>query len=328
MFIGKKITLAYIWFFGKRNIIITTIFSSAVVVLYHFLNFKWIAIPFLPVSTIGIAVAFYVGFKNNQAYDRLWEARRLWGGFTNVSRTLTASFISLVKDKEMQKTFLTRHIVYLNIVRLQLRKTIPWATNNEGYHRQVISEAEEIKEFDLAIEELFNRFNKKDIFEKIKHKGNIANQALRYQFEIVTKLKKDKLLDEYEHSDITKLLGELYNLQGGCERIKTTPLFRQYSLFSRIFVHLFIFLLPLALLNEMSKFSTYGVWLVIPFSTLISWVFMTMEQIGESSENPFDNGTSDTPMSTICRNIEIDILELLDETDLPPKIEPYNFNLL
>ncbi|MBK6784462.1 MAG: hypothetical protein IPG79_12405 [Saprospiraceae bacterium] len=125
MFIGKKITLAYIWFFGKRNIIITTIFSSAVVVLYHFLNFKWIAIPFLPVSTIGIAVAFYVGFKNNQAYDRLWEARRLWGGFTNVSRTLTASFISLVKDKEMQKTFLTRHIVYLNIVRLQLRKTIP-----------------------------------------------------------------------------------------------------------------------------------------------------------------------------------------------------------
>ncbi|MBK6784464.1 MAG: hypothetical protein IPG79_12415 [Saprospiraceae bacterium] len=55
---------------------------------------------------------------------------------------------------------------------------------------------------------------------------------------------------------------------------------------------------------------------------------MTMEQIGESSENPFDNGTSDTPMSTICRNIEIDILELLDETDLPPKIEPYNFNLL
>ena len=55
---------------------------------------------------------------------------------------------------------------------------------------------------------------------------------------------------------------------------------------------------------------------------------MTMEQIGESSENPFDNGTSDTPMSTICRNIEIDILELLDETDLPPKIEPYNFCLL
>jgi putative membrane protein len=119
-------------------------------------------------------------------------------------------------------------------------------------------------------------------------------------------------------------LGELYDLQGGCERIKTTPLFRQYSLFSRIFVNLFILLLPFGLINEMSKFGEYGIWLTIPFTTLISWVFMTMEQIGEASENPFDNGLNDTPISTICRNIEIDILEMLGETDLPPKLEPYN----
>jgi ion channel-forming bestrophin family protein len=328
MLIGKKIPLDWIWFFGKKNIIITAILSSIVVIMYHHFDLKFIAIPFLPVSTIGVAVAFYVGFKNNQAYDRLWEARRLWGGFTNTSRTLAASFISLIKDKEIQKDFLTRHIVYINIVRLQLRKTIPWATNNEDYHRKAISEAEEIKEFDHAIVELFERFNKKDIYKRVKHNGNIANQALRYQFEVLTKLKRDKLLDDFEHSDLTKLLGELYNLQGGCERIKTTPLFRQYSLFSRIFVKLFIFLLPFALLTEMSKFSTYGIWFVIPFSVLVSWVFMTMEQIGESSENPFDNGTSDTPMSAICRNIEIDILEMLGETNLPPKIEPFNNTLL
>ena len=328
MLIGKKIPLDWIWFFGKKNIIITTILSSIVVIMYHYFDLKFIAIPFLPVSTIGTAVAFYVGFKNNQAYDRLWEARRLWGGFTNTSRTLAASFIALIKDKEIQKDFLTRHIVYINIVRLQLRKTILWARNNEDYHRKAISEAEEIKEFDHAIVELFERFNKKEIYERVKHNGNIANQALRYQFEVLTKLKRDKLLDDFEHSDLTKLLGELYNLQGGCERIKTTPLFRQYSLFSRIFVKLFIFLLPFALLTEMSKFSAYGIWLVIPFSVLVSWVFMTMEQIGESSENPFDNGTSDTPMSTICRNIEIDILEMLGETNLPPKIEPFNNTLL
>ena len=141
-------------------------------------------------------------------------------------------------------------------------------------------------------------------------------------------MKKEKVIDDYEHSDLTKLLGELYNLQGGCERIKTTPLFRQYSLFSRIFVELFVFLLPFALVAEMSKFGEHGIWLVIPFSVLISWVFMTMEQIGEASENPFDNGSSDTPMSAICRNIEIDILEMLDETNLPPKIEPFNDVLL
>jgi len=328
MLINKKIELKTIWLFGRKNILQTLLLSIIVVVLYQFLDLKLIAIPFLPVASIGTAVAFYVGFKNNQAYDRLWEARRLWGGVTNTSRILAASFISLIDDKIKQKEFLNRHIAYINILRLQLRKTIPWATNKENYHQQFVSASGEVKEFDIAIEALFEKIGKKETFEKIKQKGNIASYTLKYQFDVVTKLKRDKIIDDYEHSDLTKLLSELYNLQGGCERIKTTPLFRQYSLFSRIFVQLFIFLLPFALLTEMSKFGDYGIFLVVPFSILISWVFMTMEQIGEASENPFDNGINDTPISTICRNIEIDILEMLDETDLPPKIEPFNDVLL
>ncbi len=328
MLINKKITIESIWLFGRKNIISTLLLSTIVVLIYHFLHLHILAIPFLPVASIGTAVAFYVGFKNNQAYDRLWEARRLWGSITNTSRTLAASFISIVEDKEIQKAFLRRHIAYINILRLQLRKTIPWATNKEDYHKQAISASDEIREFDVAIAELFEHLDKKEIFERVKHKGNIASYTLKYQFEVVTKLKREKIIDDFEHSDLTKLLAELYNLQGGCERIKTTPLFRQYSLFSRIFVQLFIFLLPFALINEMSKLGDFGIWLVIPFSVLISWVFMTMEQIGEASENPFDNGSTDIPISTICRNIEIDILEMMDETNLPAKIEPFNDVLL
>ena len=101
MLINKNITISSVWLFGKKNIIRTLILSSIVVVLYHFFNLHIIAIPFLPVASIGTAVAFYVGFKNNQAYDRLWEARRLWGGITNTSRTLAASFISLLDPKPL-----------------------------------------------------------------------------------------------------------------------------------------------------------------------------------------------------------------------------------
>jgi putative membrane protein len=328
MIIQKRIDLSTMWLFAKKNLIQTFVLSSAVVLVYHYLGLKFIAIPFLPIATIGTAVAFYVGFKNNQAYDRLWEARRIWGGITNVSRSLTASVMVLIEDKTIQKDILYRHIAYINILRLQLRKNIPWATNNEDYHKQYLSESDEIKEFDHAIEELFINLGKKDIYERVKHKGNIANIALKIQFEVITKLKKEKVIDDFEHSDLIKYFVELYNLQGGCERIKTTPLFRQFSLFSRIFVQLFIVLLPFGLLTELNKVGHYGIWLVVPFSLLISWVFMTMEQIGESSENPFDNGISDTPMSTICRNIEIDIKEMLGETDLPSKIEPYNGVLL
>lgn len=328
MYIGKKMTFGAIWFFSRKNIIATTILSSTVVILYHFLGFTFLSIPFLPVSTIGTAVAFYVGFKNNNAYDRLWEARRLWGGFTNTSRTFAASFISIVKDKAIQKEVLFRHIGYLNMVRFQLRKNIPWATGNVDYHRQIVMEAEEIKEYDLAVKAFFEQIGKSELYEKYKDKGNIASLALQFQFEKLTTLKRDKVIDDFEHSDLTKLLGELYNLQGGCERIKTTPLFRQFSLFSNLFIHLFIILLPFALVTELSKVGEHGIWLVVPCTILISWVFMTMEQIGEASENPFDNGINDIPISTICRNIEIDILEMLGEGNLPPKIEPFNEILL
>jgi putative membrane protein len=168
MLINKKITFQAVWIYGRKNILQTLVLSTLVVALYEFLNLKIIAIPLLPVASVGTAVAFYVGFKNNQAYDRLWEARRLWGGITNTSRILAASFISLIDDKIMQKDFLMRHIAYINILRLQLRKTIPWATSNEDYHRKYVSESAEINEFDIAIKALFEKMDKSDIFEKNK----------------------------------------------------------------------------------------------------------------------------------------------------------------
>ncbi|GBL35512.1 UPF0187 protein RSc3414 [Filimonas sp.] len=150
---------------------------------------------------------------------------------------------------------------------------------------------------------------------------------LQYQFAFITRLKREKKRDEYEPTDLIKLMGELYNLQGGCERIKTTPMFRQYSVLSLIFFTLFNTLLPfgmLSVMNDLKDLGEWTIWLTIPFSLLVSWVFYSMEQIGEYSENPFDNGINDTPISTICRNIEIDLSEMLGEKDLPEKLQPFH----
>jgi len=331
MYVGKVFNLKVLWPFAKKNLIRTILASTAVTSLYYFMGWKFLAVPFLPVGTIGTAVAFYVGFKNNQAYERLWEARKLWGGITNNSRMLTATIRSIIQDKDVQKDILMRHLTYVNILRLQLRKTIPWATSREDIHQSSVSEAEELLEYDKALFKLFERLNKLEIYELIKNRKNIANNALQQQYTIIGRLKREKKIDDFEHSDILRIFNEFYNLQGGCERIKNTPLFRQYSIFSRIFVVLFIFLLPFSLLSSMDNIThigPLGVWLTVPFATLISWVFFSMEQIGEFSENPFDNGINDIPLTTICRNIEIDVLEMMGETDLPEKMEPTNNVLL
>jgi putative membrane protein len=322
MYVGKVFKPQILWHFARKNLFRTFLLSFGVVCLHQFAGWKFLAIPFIPVASIGTAVAFYIGFKNNQAYDRLWEARRVWGGITNTSRSIATSIIALVDDKAEVKKILYRHIAYINILRLQLRRNIPWATSREHLHQTFVGHSAELEEFETGLKKILIENNKLEYFETLSKRNNAANFLLKAQIETLTQLKREGKLDQFEYSDLVKHIHELFNLQGGCERIKSTPLFRQYSIFSRVFVVIFIFLLPFGLLKDLSNVASWGAWLTIPFSLLISWVFYTMEQIGEFSENPFDNSVNDIPISSICRNIEIDIKELIGETELPPKIQP------
>ena len=95
-----------------------------------------------------------------------------------------------------------------------------------------------------------------------------------------------------------------------------------------MFVKIFIFLLPFGLVSEMAKLGRGSSWLVIPFSALIAWVFYTMEQVGDASEDPFENAINDVPLNTLCRNIEMDLRDLLAETNLPPRLQPKDGFLL
>jgi putative membrane protein len=89
-----------------------------------------------------------------------------------------------------------------------------------------------------------------------------------------------------------------------------------------VFVWLFIALLPLGLVGEFEKLGHGHYWLTIPFSVLVSWVFATIELVGHISEDPFEHQMNDVPMSALCRSIEIDLRQMLGETNLPTKLEP------
>lgn len=328
MFVGKDFRPRLLWHFARRILIESFFVSLTAVLLYRYVGLRWIAIPFLPVGTIGTAVAFFVGFKNNQAFDRLWEARRLWGGITNSSRSFVAHLKACLPDSEAVREAGYRQLAFINILRLQLRRTIPWATSKENLHQTFTGERHELEEFEKGLRRILEEHGKMHYFDRLRSLNNPACMLLKVHAEHLTKLKRDGKLDPFEHSDLMRLVNEFHNLQGSCERIKTTPLFRQYSIFSRIFVQIFILLLPFGLLKDLSAIGAPGIWLTVPFSVLIAWVFSTMEQTGEFSENPFDNSIHDIPISTICRNIEIDVREILGEDQYPPKLQPVNNVLL
>jgi ion channel-forming bestrophin family protein len=124
------------------------------------------------------------------------------------------------------------------------------------------------------------------------------------------------------------VLKDLYQHQGGCERIKNFPYPRQFASINLFFIRLLLIILPFGMLNEFSRLGQHLVWLTIPFTMLVGWVFGTLEQVGEATENPFEGGANDVPITTLSRNIEIDLRDMLGESQLPLAIAPQHEILL
>lgn len=329
MFTSRRADIPLIFRFSWKYLTIFTVYSAAVYIAYSHLECKFLTIPFLPIGVIGTAVAFYLGFKNNSSYERLWEARRIWGALVNNSRSwaiLVDDYITHYFSKNpgvdsdlqpIKKELIYRQIAFVNALRVQLRKTPVWGGINDS-----IKEVERIKELHLKpLEEELAPFLNAEEINYLLQRKNAATHIIKKQSTRLKELHKAGLLDDFRHMEMERLLTDMYNQQGACERIKGYPFPRQYAIFSSLFVWLFIFLLPFGIINEFAKIGSHFVWLMIPFHILVSWVFMTMEVIGDISENPFENAITDVPMTSICRNIEIDLREILGETQLPPKLE-------
>ncbi len=337
MYVKRNIRASIILSFAWRNLIKFTVWSTIVVVSFIYLKTIDIniGIPFLPISTIGIAVAFYVGFKNSQSYDRFWEGRKIWGGIVNYSRTWANQVLSFVSNlhaevklgenelKEVHRSLIYRHIAWVNALRIQLRKTTIHDRHNLSY----------VPDFKLANDRdctnHVSTFLDAGEYADIISKANGATHINKNQGQALKELRESGLIDEFRHMRMMDTLEEFYNLQGMCERIKNTPFPRQYAYFSSLFVWIFVVLLPFGLVEEFEKIADGSIiWLTIPFSVLISWIFTTIEIVGDNSEDPFENYVNDVPMTAISRTIEIDLREMLGETELPPKVEPVGDILL
>ncbi len=299
------------------------------------------AVPWLPISLIGTALAFYAGFKNNSAYDRMWEARKVWGAIVNSSRewgSMTKGFVTdqfsdenVSEDDvhQIHKRLIYRHIAWLYALRSQLLVVKEWehaaqeglvGANARQYQREFgIGMIDD----EITREEL-HLFMPETEYEELITFQNTATQIIDRQSTDLKELRRRGLIDDFRHVEMQKVLGHLYSHQGKCERIKNFPLPRQYANIGSIFVFIFIALLPFGLMFEFSKHGESGAWWSIPFVVLVGWVFCMMEAVGDHSENPFQGMLSDIPMFSLCRAIEIDLREMLGETNLPPKIQSKN----
>jgi ion channel-forming bestrophin family protein len=341
MYVNKNFTPREVWKFSGGHVIWLTLWVSLVTLVYKFTGWTWMSIPWLPVSVIGTAVAFYIGFKNNQAYDRLWEARKIWGAIVNSSRAwgstckafvgnqFTETNVSEAEISAVKTRLIYRHIGWLYAMRNQLLIPTTWEHINQNSHvARTIQKRMDVMGIgllkDLETETNLKHYLPQEEYTDLINFKNTATQIIDYQSQELQKLRASDLIDDFRHMELQKILNDFYGHQGKAERIKKFPLPRQYGFMSFVFVGIFVFILPFGTLGQFDSLGVWGSLLSVPFTILIAWVYIMMELVGDYSENPFEGLGNDIPMLSLCRTIEIDLREMLGEKDLPKPIEPIN----
>ena len=345
----------------RRYIYIFIVLSLIPVLLYTLLKWYWLHLPWLPIGLVGTALAFIISFKNNASYGRLWEARKIWGGIVNASRSfaiMVNDFITnehakdtLSEDEffKIRKQLILRHVAWMTSLRHALRAPKPWEISNfNKSDREYIDNRLKVKERTTSLDEELTGYVSETEKEFILSQRNKQGACLNLQSKQLRELKEKGYIWEFSFLEMENMIVEFFTLQGKVERIKNFPYPRQFATLNRFFIWIFVFLLPYGMMHEFDKIGKeivslaqswkpypetgyhhiiemigeHFVWFTIPFSVIISWIFHTMERIGEVSENPFEGTPNDVPITTMSRGIEIDIRQIIgdDQNEIPEPI--------
>jgi ion channel-forming bestrophin family protein len=323
MHTGKRYRLMEVLVWTKRELLAMTLIAIIPVVLYAGLGWTWLEIPWVPVAMLGTASAFTVGFRNNATYSRTWEARQIWGGIVNASRTFALMARDLPRgasadeDHDTATAMVHTHIAWLTALRYQLREPRVWENMDRADNLAFQQRYYAVPERDGALQPSLERLLAPADVARVMSTANKATSILGLQSARVRALARRGALDTIGQTAMLRQLAELLDCQGRCERIKNFPYPRQFATLNYWFIRLFVWLVPFGMLHEFQSLEGVKIWLTIPFSLIVTWLFLALEKVGESTENPFEGSANDVPITALSRTIEIDLRQLLDESEIP-----------
>jgi putative membrane protein len=252
----------------------------------------------IPFTLIGLALSIFLGFRNNTSYDRFWEGRRLWGGFVNTSRTFARQTLTLIHARDpddqphvaaLQRRMVYAAIAYIHLVRMQLRQKV-----------------------DLdALEDLLSEQQR----QALVHAPSPSVRVLLWLAQDAQEATARGWLDPLHATTLEASLTSLTDLQGGCERIRSTPIPFSYTVLIHRIVAIYCLGLPFGILDQVKHFTPLVV-------AMVSYAFYGLDAIGDEIEDPFGEDDNDLPLHAISRNIEINLRDALGEDPLPPQLLP------
>ncbi|TPJ34697.1 bestrophin [Mesorhizobium sp. B2-5-13] len=328
MYVGRSYKVVDFALWSRRSVLYMVVVSGLAVAAYRFPGIAGFSVPWSVVLVLGTTVSLVAGFKNSQVLTRSGEALQAFTQITASSR-MWSNFCRDFLDAPTARKLIYRHIAWMTALRYALRRPMPWesmgkAANTEYRRRYHIQE-----DGGSIADELRPLLGDQTVDVLKSPRPAIA--LLELQSVQVNGLLKDAKVPAQVYVELTKLIRDFHDQQARCDRIKNNPYPRQYAIVSSMFVMIFCTLLPFGVVPvfaDMGKLDgmlgSIAIWLTIPFSTLLGWAYMSLDQVGESSANPFEGNANDVPISQICRDIEIEMRAGLGESDLPKPLLPVN----
>ena len=242
-----------------------------------------------PFSILGVAIAIFLGFRNNACYSRYVEARQLWGQLMIASRSLLREVKTVLPDDRELGQFVRLQIAFAHCLRMTLRRK---------------PQAEPLAKY-LSPEDL----------QRVFASHSPANRILLIMGEWLATRRRDGQLSDILFHSLNNRLNDMSAVLAGCERIANTPVPFAYTLILHRTVYLFCIMLPFALVVDLHYMTPF-------ISVLISYTFISLDALAEELEDPFGTENNDLPLDAICNAIEIDLLQMNDESTIPPKLMP------
>ena len=283
--------VVFFWQWRFTAIFVAT--SLAVTAAVEIWDLTFLELPTLPLAVVGAALGIFVSFRTNSAYDRWWEGRKLWGRMINESRHWASQASKYLDDEPERRRLVHRHSAYVHALRCLLRKQDPFADD----------------EFLARIE------TAGDDLEELRAESNLTHALLDRQLDELVELNRGGTLNDFRLQSMDDTLRELVNIQGGCERIKKTPMPPLYGLLATRLVEFYSLLFPLAVVEALG-------WWTIPVNLLVCTAFSLIAEAGRVLEDPFTTFFNGLPLSAISRMIEVNTRQRLGETELPPMLAP------
>ena len=259
----------------------------------HVFGYK-VQLEVAPFSLIGITLALFLGFRNNVCYDRYWEGRRLWGELVLASRNLARQSLSWVTPpaaagEVTRKRQVYRIIAIAHALRHELRGS---------------ASAEDLRPF-IGEEEL------KAACAARSPTNALLSEATRD----LQSCHKQGWLDTFLLPAMETQVESLSHVLAGCERIRNTPVPFAYMLLLHRTIFIYCVLLPFGLVDTCGAATPL-------IAAILAYTFFGLDEVGSQIEEPFGMLPNDLPLSALCRTVEIDLREMLGETEVPPPLAP------